>query len=244
MDKVDKLIDALTLAFGGGAAGQERAGTDATERALRAVGGADLGGPGVVGGGRRTAGARHALRSALLANPGHFSSYVEEQLRESFSSRAAAGQQPTMREYLEQRSRLGAHRPTISWMWSAAGARDALRLGKTEECLARLDLLLIAGEQSAIDVGSWVLAQELLWEDDPPFSFFAGHLNRQGDSIRAACSRLCDPRWAEVAMARISEVDAWNDRKVKIQARPNTNTGSHPTPAASNDATTSWRATP
>ena len=140
-----------------------------------------------------------------------------------------------MREYLEQRSRLGAHRPTVSWMWSAAGARDALRLGKTEECLARLDLLMIAGEQSAIDVGSWVLAQELLWEDDPPFSFFAGHLNRQGDSIRAACSRLCDPRWAEVAMARISEVDAWNDRKIKIQTRPGTNTGAHPASAASND---------
>ena len=140
-----------------------------------------------------------------------------------------------MREYLEQRSRLGAHRPTVSWMWSAAGARDALRQGKTEECLARLDLLLIAGEQSAIDVGSWVLAQELLWEDDPPFSFFAGHLNRQGDSIRAACSRLCDPRWAEVAMSRISEVDAWNDRKVKIQARPGTFHGATPAAAASSD---------
>ena len=102
-------------------------------------------------------------------------------------------------------------------MWAVAGARDALQAGRTEEALARLDLLLVAGEQVAIDRGSWVLAQELLLEDDPPFHAFTD--SRQGDTTRAAVSRLCDPRWAEVAMTRLQDIDAWNARRAAIQAK-------------------------
>ena len=84
---------------------------------------------------------------------------------------------------------------------------------------------LFAGQQTAIDAGSWVLAQELLWEDDPPYHNFVGH--RTSDSSRAAISRLCDPRWAEVAMARLHDVDAWNDRRARIQQRQLQHQGQH-----------------
>lgn len=119
-----------------------------------------------------------------------------------------------MREYLELRSRVGNHRPTVSWLWAIAGARDALASGRNSEALARLDLAVVAGEQVSIDGGHWLLGQELMWEDDPPFHSFAGH--RPADPGRSAHSHLCDPRWAEAALARLKELDEWNERRRRL----------------------------
>lgn len=123
-----------------------------------------------------------------------------------------------MREYVELRSRIGNHRPTISWAWSVAGARDALAAGRTEEALARLDLAIVAGEQASIDGGSWILAQELFWEDDPPYAAFMGR--RPADAGRSATSHLCDPRWAEAALSRLKEIDEWNERRRRLGGVP------------------------
>ena len=215
-DRLERLIDILNAAFLGRAratAGQGAA--DSLESAFAA-----LDGPRGwdTGGARRGAAVRLALRRALAEQPEHFSQCVDRQLATAFSSRVAAGQQPTMREYLEFRSRVGAHRPTVSWLWGLAGARDALHAGRTAEALARLDLLMVAGEQVSIDGGSWLLAQELLWEDDPPFHSFSG--SRPADPSRAAHSHLCDPRWAEAALARLRELDDWNERRRRLGMRP------------------------
>jgi len=119
-----------------------------------------------------------------------------------------------MRDYLEWRSRVSNHRPSIYWRWAIAGARDALANGRSAEALARLDLACVAGEQTCIDGGSWLLAQELLWEDDPPFHSFS--VRRPADPGRAAHSQLCDPRWAEAALSRLRELDDWNERRRRL----------------------------
>ena len=109
-DRIDRLVDALTALVGGG---QTQASHDPLERALSSLdGGARVGEP---IGARRGAAARLALRRALVQDPAHFSRYVEEQLAGAFTSRAVAGARPTLREYIELRSRIGNHRPTISW---------------------------------------------------------------------------------------------------------------------------------
>ena len=74
-----------------------------------------------------------------------------------------------MREYVEHRSRFSSsHRPSLLTAWSVAGARDALRNGHPEQALARLDVLMVALEQISIDGGNLLMAQELLWEPEPP----------------------------------------------------------------------------
>ena len=98
-----------------------------------------------------------------------------------------------------------------------SGARYALAESRTAEALARLGLLIMAGERPAIDSGFWVLAQELLWEKDPHYHSSLDH--RAWDPPRAATSRLCDPRWAEVAMARLKEVEERNERRHRLAFR-------------------------
>ena len=213
-DRLDRLVDALTAALTHGGASLALP-ADPVERALAAMDGHRGGEP---VGSRRGASARLALRRALRDNPEHFSRYVEGQLASAFASRSVAGADPTMREYVELRSRIGNHRPTISWAWAVAGARDALAAGRTAEALARLDLALIAGEQASIDGGSWLLAQELLWEEDPPFGAFAAR--RPTEPGRAATSHLCDPRWAEAALSRLKELDDWNERRRRFGGGP------------------------
>ena len=68
------------------------------------------------------------------------------------------------------------------------GARDAIAAGNYAEGLARLDLLCAAGEQVCIDGGSWILARELVWEEDPPYAAWASQ--RPPDPLRGGHSRL------------------------------------------------------
>ena len=211
VDRLDRLIDVLSSAFADRSSPAGSSPVDPVERALSSLDGPRPSEPAT---GRRGAAARLALRRALVESPEHFTRFVAGQLASAFASRSATGDVPTMREYLELRSRVGGHRPTVSWLWAVAGARDALAAGRSQEALARLDLAVVAGEQVSIDGGSWILGQELLWEDDPPFHSFSGH--RPSDPGRAAHSHLCDPRWAEAALSRLKELDEWNERRRRL----------------------------
>ena len=212
-DPVGRLVTALTEAFEGMPG--RRGGRDALDAALLGAGG---GGSGEGGIGRRGAAGATAMRRQLREHPEVISAHVDSRLAAAFPSRFLAGDAPQMREYVEHRARLSEHQPTISWMWGVAGARDALRGGRPAEALARLDLLAVAGEQVSIDRGSWLVARELLWEDDPPWHSFAQQ--RPADPLRAAHSFLADPRWVEVAISRLRELDDWAERRRRLTARP------------------------
>jgi hypothetical protein len=172
----------------------------------------------VPAGGRSLAAARLALARSLQENPEHFWQYfdaaalsaIDEQGRSPQDMRGAASSGHG-RRYLERRARMGTHKPTISWSWYVAGAYDALVRGKESEARARLALLLIAGEQVAIDSGNWIIANELLLEPVPPFAL----IEKPGDPD-APHPATCDPQWSEVAIHRISERDQWRERKKKL----------------------------
>ena len=100
--------------------------------------------------------------------------------------------------------------------WSVAGARDALRNGHPEQALARLDILMVALEQIAIDNGSLLMATELLWEPEPPT--IAYNASSAETAWRKPCSALCNPEWAEVAFARLRDLDDWSLRKQRLTA--------------------------
>ena len=212
---IQRLISAMTDMFESMPGRRGAQGRDLLDTALASQSGSG-GGDAVAS--RRGAVGAVALRRAVYETPAYFSGHVDSRLRAAFPSRALAGQEPLMREYVEHRARLSDHQPTISWIWSTAGARDALRAGRTEEALARLDLMMIAGEQVSIDRGSWLVARELLWEDDPPWHAFSQA--RPADPLRSPHSFLADPRWCEVAISRLRELDDWAERRRRLTTRP------------------------
>ena len=207
----------------------------ALERALGGVGGGGLDTDGI-GSMRRHGRARLALATALTQEPESFTRYVDKALADAFPSRPT-GSQPTMREYVEHRSRFSSyHRNSLLTGWSVAGARDALRAGRPEEALARLDVFMIALEQSCIDGGSWLMGSELLWEPEPPY--VASSVSTQSDSWKRPSSQLCDPTWAEVAYYRIRDLDEWDQRKKRLigpGGKGNPRKGAPPGAAATED---------
>ena len=183
------------------------------ERALAGLGGGSLDGDGA-GSLRRQGRARLLLCQVLKDDPAQFTSWVDRALSDAFPSRPAHSR-PTMREYVEHRSRFSSsHRPSMLTVWAVAGARDALRNGHTAQALARLDVLMVSLEQIAIDQGSLPMAQELLWEPELPT--IAYNASSAETAWRKPCSGLCAPEWAEVAFARLRDLNDWALRKQRL----------------------------
>ena len=188
-------------------------GVSPLDRALAGLGGGSLDADGS-GSLQRQGRARLLLCQALEDDPGQFTSWVDRALADAFPSRPAPSR-PTMREYVEHRSRFSSsHRPSMLTAWAVAGARDALRNGHTAQALARLDVLMVSLEQIAIDQGSLLMAQELLWEPEPPTIAYSA--SSAETAWRKPCSGLCAPAWAEVGFARLRDLDDWALRKQRL----------------------------
>ena len=178
------------------------------------------------------------LCQSLHDDPSHFSSWVDHALADAFPSRPA-GSAPTMREYVEHRSRFtSTHRPSMLTAWSVAGARDCLRNGDSEQALARLDVLMVSLEQIAIDNGSLLMATELLWEPEPPTIAF--NASSAETAWRKPCSGLCAPEWAEVAFARLRDLDDWALRKQRLTSMGAKGKGKGKGKAAGTEAPGGW----
>ena len=127
------------------------------------------------GGGKTKAAAYKKLRSSLVEQPKYVFQTVEELMDQDFAQvRSGPGLASVTTSSLEHRSRLQNFPNTVRLAWQIAGAHDALKAGNTNECRARLSLLLVALDQAAVDSGAWTLAQEILLEHGPPYQAFAG----------------------------------------------------------------------
>ena len=163
--------------------------------------------------------APRALKNLLLVDePESLYLPVEENMRTAFSGQAAPGTDLPIeaRIYLEHRSRVGPYINTVQWMWIIAGIHSCLARGKTEEARARAALALVAGEQFSMDGGSWMMAQELLFEDPPPLSSFEKRPT-QARGSEVPHTHLADPRWIEVALARLKDVDEMTERQRRLK---------------------------
>ena len=119
---------------------------------------------------------------------------------------------PAKREYIEHRLRFhSSHRASLLTVWSVAGGRDALAAGRSAEALVRVDVLIVALEQVAIDSGSLLMGGEMLWDVEPPPIAFAAV-----DQWRRPSSALCDPAWRDAAYHRIRDLDDWDQRKKRL----------------------------
>ena len=170
------------------------------------------------GGGRSKAVAYKKLKQALQDKPDWLYRSVEDLLEEDFAAvRQApglAGVPFTCRGWLEHRSKLQYYPNTIRFGWVLSGILDSLRAGNHGQARARTALALAALDQSSIDAGSWVLAQELLFEPPAPFSSFQRY--RGVDHSEQVASRLIDDRILEVLLWRIKDRDAYLESRRRL----------------------------
>ena len=171
-------------------------------------------------GGRSKAAIYAKLKDALLRHPTWISQAVEQLMDEDFntfrSQPGASQTSVTSRAWVEHRSRIGHYPSTIRAAWLIAGVHDSLRQQDVEQARARCCLALAAIDQSAVDGGSWTLAQEYLLELPPPYGSFAQR--RPIDPSEQQATRLIDDRFLEIMMWRLRDRDNFHESKKRLNA--------------------------
>ena len=162
-----------------------------------------------LGSGKRSAAARRALRALLIESPQEISAMVEKLMWEDISSQTLGPNMVvpsfSVRAWCEHRSRIGSYRTLAHASWGVSGAYDCLLQGNVAACRARLAVLMVQLDQSAIDSGSWTLASELSLENGPPFAALEQHRPPNLAAGESPYSRILDPRVAEICLAHLRE---------------------------------------
>ena len=182
-------------------------------------------GDGIGGGGtlRSGAAARLFAERALVERPSAIYGPIERSMAVALpaGSRRLDGS-AAARVWLETRSLLSEHRPTINVAWLVGGIHEALSVPepKVEEARARAALLLSCLEQCSLDKGSWQIAWEAALE---PYSAFGQRRPStsagSGEAMNSAFSPIMDPRLRELHLARLRYADETLEKRRKLQDR-------------------------
>ena len=169
-------------------------------------------------GSSKKAAALRVLKRQLTENPKALFESIESNLHSDFAARPIRPGVPTaggtVRGWLESRSRVQNYTGHVRWCWQVAGIWDCLIAGEVDQARARCALLLSAADQSSIDAGSWVLAQQVLLEAPPPYHSFSSH---QNPSIHERQhSALLDPRWLDLLLHYVRELDSYQEAKRRL----------------------------
>ena len=170
---------------------------------------------------RKNSVAMRALQKTLLDDPKYIYQTIEANLQSDFLARPIAPGEPlatgaTVRGWLASRSRVQLYHNHVRWCWQLGGIWDALIANRPEEARARCALLMGAAEQASIDGGNWILSNVALLEAPPPYQAFATH--QMPTSLELQHSSLYDPRWAEIFLGHLKEVDSFVDAKKKLSS--------------------------
>ena len=201
---------------------------DALENLLDGAGSAGSGESNTVPGTRRNAAALRALQKCLKDDPKKIYSAIEAQLASDFSSQIVMPGEPlapgmSARGWLTSRSRLANFQNHIRWTWQVAGIWDALMKDRPQEARARCALLVGAADQASIDGGSWLLGNIAMLEPAPPYHLFGHRSQITNQDLQHTA--LFDPRWVEVFLGHVKEVDAYQEAKKKL-SKPGQNSSS------------------
>eukprot|EP00435_Cladocopium_sp_Y103_P073103 s469_g42.t1 len=170
---------------------------------------------------RKNSAAMRALQKMLLEDPKYIYQTMEANLQSDFIARPVQPGEPlaagaSVRGWLTSRSRIQLYHNHVRWSWQVAGIWHALINDKPAEARARCALLLGAADQASIDGGNWVVSNVALLEAPPPYQAFAHH--QQPTALELQHSALYDPRWAEIFLGHLKEVDSFTDAKRKLSS--------------------------
>ena len=171
-------------------------------------------------GGRSKGAALRVLKEALTREPEAIYTSVERLLEEDLLHRrigtSLEGSRATARAWLEHRSHVGNYPTTVRLLWGICGIWDALRSGNSAEARARCALLVAAGDQQSLDHGSWILADQVCLEPVAPIGVFAGRRAAQTEVLDSFHTRLLEPRWCELFLHRVRELELHLESKRKL----------------------------
>ena len=182
--------------------------------------GADSGSvePSLTTGSKSKAAAYVKLKACLQDNPSYIYTTIEERMDADFSQlRAAPGSSnlPTgSRAWVEYRSKVMNYQSSVRAIWAIAGIHDCLRQGRYQEARCRASLAIAAWDQASLDSGNWLMSQELLLEEAPPWSSFQN--KRMPEPWEQAASKLVDERWLAVLQWRLKDKDAYLETKKRL----------------------------
>ena len=128
----------------------------------------------------------------------------------------------------------GPYPTTIRLTWQICGIWDALREGKVAEARARAALAVAACDQQSLDSGSWILAEQFCLEPSPPLSAFSNRRQHQFDSADSYDSKLFEPRWAELCLHKVRELELRLEAKKKLGGKGRQTPAPTDPPASSN----------
>lgn len=120
------------------------------------------------------------------------------------------------RAWIEHRSRIGSYKTAAYCSWAAGGIHDAFMQGNIAQARARVALLVLMLDQTAVDRGSWALSSELSLEPPPPMGALSQHHPPAVGDGEAPWSRLLDPRWAEVCLSHLREAEDYLSKRSKL----------------------------
>eukprot|EP00435_Cladocopium_sp_Y103_P054406 s44_g17.t1 len=170
--------------------------------------------------GKSKAGALRSLHALLKSNPSLIYKELEKRLQEDWE---LSGVQPGLqsstvsaRGWVEYRSRISAYPSSIRAAWAIAGIWDCLRQNKYEEARARAGLAVAQIDQQSCDRGNWLLAAELALEPAPPAHSFQNHV--PPESWEIPHSKLIDPRWIELMLAKLKDWADYQEKKQKLNS--------------------------
>jgi hypothetical protein len=199
---------------------KKKLGASKLDSALDHVGSGPSSEGGGLGTGKRSAAARRALRSMLHEHPAEIYQCIERLMWEDISSQTlvpgVSAPSFSCRAWMEHRSRISSYRTLAHAAWGVAGALDCLANQKPEHARARLAVLMLQFDQSAIDRGSWYLASELGLEPGPPMTALEQHKLPSVIEGESPYSKLLDPRWQEVAMSHLKEQEEFVTRRKNL----------------------------
>ena len=182
---------------------------------------------------RKTAAAMRAMRKALSDSPKVIYESLEAHLQSDYASRTIAPGEPLqagviVRGWVANKSRIMNYTNHVRWVWQVSAVWDCLINGKTDEARARCGLLVAAADQASIDGGNWLVPSVALLESPPPFQMFGNHLPPSPHELQH--SALYDPRWFEVFLAQVKEMDTLQEakKKLSIKGRPTPDPPSNP----------------
>jgi len=126
---------------------------------------------------------------------------------------------PDSRYWAEFRSRISSYRGPMTWGWVLAGIHDCLSREPNpsihiRRARARAICALAAADQLSIDSGSWLVASELLLENEPPIASFEQHGSRT--LTVSPFSSLVDPRHQSIHLGRLRALDEMGERKRRL----------------------------
>ena len=189
------------------------------------------GGSGSVGGGessssvstKKNAAALRALQKCLKDSPKVVYQSLEANLQSDFLSRPVQPGEPmiggsTARGWLSSKSRVILYQNHVRWVWQVGGIWDCLMQGKNDEARARAGLLVAAADQASIDGGSWLISTAGLLEAPPPYQMFAHH--QAPSHFESQHTALYDPRWMEVFMSHVKDLDTYQEARRKLGRGP------------------------